>query len=246
MTGRFWEAETCTTPEHDNTVSFEADDLAGPLKALLPPDVTLPVYPAAPHCNIHGLTDLGAYAIQGMMNRGMMIDVDHMGVKSMSQALDLFEANGYPGVVSGHSWLDPTFYQRILDLGGVVGPYGNGTSQFVSDWRTVRSQPGYRGGLGVGFDTGGFGAQPPPREDAAAHPLTYPFQTFDGGSTVDRQRTGERVYDLNTDGMAHIGMFPDWLADLKIAAGPDAAAITDDMSRGAEVYLDTWEATASW
>jgi microsomal dipeptidase-like Zn-dependent dipeptidase len=245
-TGRFWEAETCTGPAHDNTIEFQSDLLAGPLKDLLPPGVTLPVYPSAPHCNIHGLTDLGQYAMRGMMDRGMMIDVDHMGVKSMGQALDLLEANQYPGVVSGHSWLDPAYYQRIMGLGGIVGPYGNGTKQFVSDWRAVHSLPNYRGGLGVGFDTGGFGAQAPPRDDAAAAPLTYPFQTFDGGSTVDRQRTGERVYDLNVDGMAHVGLFPDWMADLKIAAGPDAAAITDDMGRGAEVYLDTWEATASW
>jgi microsomal dipeptidase-like Zn-dependent dipeptidase len=242
-TGRFWEAETCTGPAHDNTIEFQSDLLSGPLKQLLPPGVTLPVYPSAPHCNIHGLTDLGTYAIQRMMDRGMMIDIDHMGVKSMDAAMSLFEANDYPGVVSGHSWLDPSYYRRILALGGLVGPYGNGTDQFVSDWRAVRSLPNYPGALGVGFDTGGFGAQPGPRADAGARPLTYPFQTFDGGSTVDRQRTGERVYDLNVDGMAHYGLFPDWMADLKIAAGPDAAAITADMSRGAEVYLDTWTAT---
>ncbi len=245
-TGRFWEAETCTGPAHDNTISVESDVLAGPLKALLPDGVTLPVYPSAPHCNIHGLTDLGRYAIEGMMSRGMMVDVDHMGVKSMDQALSLLEANHYPGVVSSHSWLDPSFYPRILALGGIAGPYGNGTAQFVSDWRALRSVPNYRGGLGAGFDTGGFGAQPGPRADAAAHPLQYPFTTFDGGSTVDRQRTGQRVFDLNVDGMAHYGMLPDWLADLKIAAGPDAAAITNDMSRGAEVYLDTWEDTEAW
>jgi hypothetical protein len=245
-TGRFWEAETCKGPAHDNTIQFQSDVLAGPLKNLLPPGVTLPVYPSAPHCNIHGLTDLGKYAIDGMLARHMMIDVDHMGVKSMDQALTELEANHYPGVVTGHSWLDTSFYRRILALGGIVGPYGNGTDKFVSDWRALRSVPGYQGALGVGFDTGGFGAQPGPRADAAAHPLRYPFQTFDGGSTVDRERTGQRVFDLNVDGMAHYGLLPDWLADLKIAAGPDAAAITNDMSRGAEVYLDTWKHTEDW
>jgi hypothetical protein len=63
---------------------------------------------------------------------------------------------------------------------------------------------------------------------------------------VDKQRTGDRVYDLNVDGMAHIGLMPDWLADLRIAAGPDADAIIHDMSRGAEAYLDTWDATEAW
>jgi hypothetical protein len=149
-------------------------------------------------------------------------------------------------VVSGHSWSDPYFYNRILGLGGIAGPYGNGTDQFVSDWKTLRATANYPGALGVGFDTGGFGAQAPPRADAATRPLQYPFQTFDGGSTVDKQRTGDRVFDLNVDGMAHIGLMPDWLADLRMAAGPDADAIIHDMSRGAEAYLDTWKATEDW
>lgn len=242
-TGRFWEAETCTGPAHDNTISVESDVLAGPLAALLPPGVTLPVYPSAPHCNINGLTDLGRYAMDGMMSRGMLIDIDHMGVKAMDQALDVLEASDYPGVVSSHSWLDPSYYPRVLALGGIAGPYGHGTSQFVGEWRKVRDAAGPNAdfGTGAGFDTGGFGHQPPPRGDAAAHPLEYPFPTFDGGSTVDRQRTGERTYDLNVDGMAHYGLLPDWLADLRIAAGSDADAIMDDLTRGAETYLRTWE-----
>jgi microsomal dipeptidase-like Zn-dependent dipeptidase len=242
-TGRFWEARRCTGPASDNTIAVESDVLAGPLQALLPQGVTLPVYPSAPHCNVHGLTDLGRYAMEGMMARGMMIDVDHMSVKAMDEALDLLEANNYPGVVSSHSWLDPSFYPRILSLGGMAGPYGHGTARFAEEWRTIRAaaDPRYPFGTGAGFDTGGFGHQPPPRADAAAHPLEYPFQTFDGASTVDHQHTGDRVYDLNVDGMAHYGLLPDWLADLRLVAGADGDAITEDMARGAETYLRTWE-----
>ncbi|HWM05269.1 MAG TPA: hypothetical protein VNP92_23265 [Actinophytocola sp.] len=247
-TGRFWEAEKCTGPVHDNTIEIQSDVLAGPLQALLPPGVTLPVYPSAPHCNINGLTELGEYAMRGMMDRGIMIDIDHMGVKSMDQALNLLEASDYPGVVSSHSWLDPSYYPRIMSLGGMAGPYGHGTAQFVDEWRTVKAaaDPDYQFGTGAGFDTGGFGHQPAPRADAGAHPLEYPFPTFDGGSTVDHQRTGERVYDINVDGMAHYGMMPDWLADLRIAAGADAPEIIEDMASGAEVYLQTWERSVAW
>jgi len=238
-TGRFWQAETCTGPAHDNTISIEGGVLTGPLTALLPPGVTLPVYPSAPHCNINGLTDLGAYAMQGMMDRGMLIDIDHMSQKAAGQALGLLEARGYPGVVSSHSWIDPSYYPRIYGLGGVAVPYGFGTQQFLGEWRSMKAvaDPRYPFGFGAGFDTNGFGHQPPPRPGSA---VQYPFQTFDGGSTVDKQRTGQRVYDVNVDGFAHYGMLPDWLQDLKLLAGPDGAAIVNDMSRGAEVYLQTW------
>src|SRR5206468_11025957 len=50
--------------------------------------------------------------------------------------------------------------------------------------------------------------------------------------------SGSRVYDINTDGVAHYGLYPDWLEDLRLLAGPD---IIDDMSRGPEAYLEMWE-----
>lgn len=242
-TGRFWEARTCTGPARDNTIAVESDVLAGPLAALLPPGVTLPVYPSAPHCNVNGLTDLGAYAMAGMIDRGMLIDLDHMSAKATDQALDLLEARGYPGVVSSHSWVDPGYYPRIYALGGMAVPYGFGTEQFVDEWRKMKPLAGGAAdfGFGAGFDTNGFGHQPPPRANAGAHPVEYPFPTFDGGSTVDRQRTGERVYDVNVDGFAHYGMLPDWLADLRIVAGADADELTGDMARGAQTYLEVWE-----
>jgi hypothetical protein len=243
-TGRFWQVEPCPTAAHDNTINFESDLLAGPLQALLPPGVTLPVYPSAPHCNVNGLTDLGAYAIEGMMSRGMIVDVDHMSAKATDQALDLLEANHYPGVVSGHSWVDPSYYPRIYALGGMAVAYGHRTDEFYHDWQSMKAvaDPRYEFGFGVGFDTNGFGDQPPPRPGSN---VQYPFTTFDGGSVVDRQRTGQRVYDVNVDGFAHYGMVPDWLEDLRIVAGPDGPALMSDMGRGAEVYLQLWERTLS-
>jgi hypothetical protein len=238
-TGRFWQVEPCPTAAHDNTIAFESDLLAGPLQALLPPGVTLPVYPSAPHCNVNGLTDLGAYAMRGMIDRGMLIDLDHMSAKATGQALDLLEDAAYPGVMSSHSWVDPSYYPRIYALGGMAVPYGWGTEEFVGEWRSLKAvaDPRYEFGFGAGFDTGGFGHQSPPRGGSA---VQYPFATFDGGSTVDRQRTGQRVYDVNADGLAHYGLLPDWLEDLRIVAGADGPAIVADMSRGAETYLRVW------
>jgi hypothetical protein len=58
--------------------------------------------------------------------------------------------------------------------------------------------------------------------------------------TVNKQVSGQRTYDINTDGVAHYGLYPDWWQDLQNLAGPD---ITKDMQRGAEAYLEMWERT---
>jgi hypothetical protein len=58
---------------------------------------------------------------------------------------------------------------------------------------------------------------------------------------VSRQRSGERVFDINTDGVAHYGLYPDWVEDAEHVAGADGPALAADLARGAEAYLQTWE-----
>jgi hypothetical protein len=82
----------------------------------------------------------------------------------------------------------------------------------------------------------GFGAQGPPRN--GPNPVRYPFKSFDGKVTIEQQRSGQRVYDINVDGVAHYGLYPDWVEDLRRQAGQ---AIVDDLGRGAEAYLQMWE-----
>lgn len=54
----------------------------------------------------------------------------------------------------------------------------------------------------------------------------------------DRQRTGERMFDLNADGVAHYGLFADLLADMqRTRRGTEAVAV---LFRSAEAYLRTW------
>ena len=76
-----------------------------------------------------------------------------------------------------------------------------------------------------------------------ANPVTYPFKV--GGVTIDKQRAGQRVYDINADGVAQYGLYPDWIQDLtKVADSQkrgDGAKIEDDLARGAEAYLQMWE-----
>lgn len=235
-TGTWWQTETCTGPWQDHTIATGV--LPPALAAVFPISLVLPVYPAGPHCNSRGLTDLGEYAVAGLMTRGMMIELDHMSVKAADRALDLLEKANYPGVLSTHSWVDELYLERIFRLGGFVTQYGHDASAFVPEWqRTKPLLTAYDRGYGFGMDMNGFGGTPAP---PAAARVSYPFTTFDGGSTVTRQTTGTRTWDYNVDGVAHYGQVPDWVEDLRIVGGP---ALVADLARGAESYLDTWAAT---
>jgi len=101
-------------------------------------------------------------------------------------------------------------------------------------------RPRYYFGFGFGADINGLGAQGDPRGTKIANPVTYPITGFHGVK-VAQQVSGKRVYDINRDGVAHYGLYPDWIADISKVAGRDGAALNADMMRGAEAYLQTWE-----
>jgi microsomal dipeptidase-like Zn-dependent dipeptidase len=245
-TGRFWDLKSCHDPEnHDHSptaVEHNNDLILGNALDTLLPGGLLPIYGPGPHCNQMGLTDLGAHAVQGIMSRQMIFDPDHMSVIARNQALDLIEAQDYPGVVSSHSWSTPNAYPRIWQLGGAIMPYAGSSVDFVEKWQAMRDAFSGRQyyGLGYGADMNGFGAQGGPRGADVPNPVTYPFQSYDGSVTLDRQVSGQRVFDINTDGVAHYGLYPDWIEDLRMLAGDQ---IVNDLSRGSEAYLQMWERT---
>jgi len=265
-TGRFWQMETCTEADghaHDRTQpnvhddgyaqfeKFAADNgheapaltsrdaLAGAVLQVTGTSGAAPAYPQGPHCNVRGLTTLGEHLIRRMATKGMIFDPDHMSARARRQALDIVQELGYSGVVSSHGWADDTTYPRVYEMGGVVAPYGGGSTGFVNKWRQHKAwaDPRYYWGFAYGADTNGFGSQGGPRGANAANKVTYPFTGF-GGTTVHQQRSGQRVYDVNTDGVAHYGLYPDWLEDLRRQAGDE---IIEDMARGPEAYLQMWE-----
>ncbi len=245
-TGKFWDFQTCPGDGHDHdreqfaVPGYSRDELAGQLVGGLVPAGAAPVYPAAPHCNTRGLSALGAFLIRRMMEKGMLFDPDHMSVLARDQALTVIESGDYSGVLSSHSWSDPSSLPRIYRQGGVVTPYAGSSSGFVSAWKDIKKQadPRYYFGFGYGADMNGFGTQGPPRPNATENPVTYPFKSFDGRQTIDKQVSGQQEYDINVDGVAHYGLYPDWIEDLRKIAGD---GIIEDMARGPEAFLQTWE-----
>jgi microsomal dipeptidase-like Zn-dependent dipeptidase len=246
MTERWWQAESCPEGEHDQSpanLSFDNQQWYEFLREYVAPrfDGDLPAYPPGPICNVRGLTHFGEYLIHRMIDIGMIVETDHLSVKGRDLVLDILESRGYSGVITSHSWGDDTSRIRIQALGGIVSPYANTTTRFISDWQDAReTQPaGFYWGIGYGTDTNGLGSQAAPRPDAVANdPVTYPYMSFDGSTTMHQNRWGHRLWDFNADGASHYGLFPDWVEDMSHVAGRD---IVHDLARGAEAYLQMWE-----
>ncbi|AEV81428.1 hypothetical protein ACWT_0416 [Actinoplanes sp. SE50] len=248
--GHWWQATSCTGPS-DNDQPLVSDDLAKLLSlgVGLPAGTILPVYPSGKICNTRGLTTIGRYLIQKMIDRGLIIHIDHMSVKTANDVLDMAVQAGYPGVTSVHSWADRALVDRVLQAGGFVAGYafaatddGQGTGTFLDEWRANNALPNGNRivGYGVGTDVNGLGTQAAPRLTAGAGPLTYPFAGLNG-TTINRQVWGTRTFDLNTDGVAQYGLYADWITDLVQQAGPDRAKLRAQLMQGAEAYVEMWE-----
>jgi microsomal dipeptidase-like Zn-dependent dipeptidase len=243
-TGNFFDYDDCKDEHSDRVPATQAPDhntdRLMEIYQLHAPGGLLPVYGEGAQCNKRGLTDLGEFTIRELHRRGILFDPDHMSVLARRQSLALTESLDYSGVVSSHSWSTDDAYPRIFRFGGFNAPYAGGSESFVRQWRDLKKARSarYRFGIGYGADMNGFGGQGPPRGDDKPNKVQYPFRSWDGGVTFDKQRWGERVWDINVDGVAHYGLYADWVEDLRKLAGRE---IVDDLAMGVEAYLQTWE-----
>jgi hypothetical protein len=100
---------------------------------------------------------------------------------------------------------------------------------------------GVAGHVGPRFGNGACAGSATQRvaQERAHNRLTYPF-TIPGFGTFDRQVSGQKTYDFNVDGLAHIGLLPDMVADLK------KIGVTDDQLKplfgSAQAYINMWSA----
>jgi len=109
-----------------------------------------PQYPAdEEQCNQLGLTELGAYLINQMIDRNMIIDLDHLSGKAAASVMDIVDSRQYGGVVSTHGWMlrgkdepghdDPAdnrphgTFQRLVAAGGFVSPMNKQSDRLIPD-----------------------------------------------------------------------------------------------------------------
>jgi microsomal dipeptidase-like Zn-dependent dipeptidase len=250
------------------------------------------------HRNKKGLTASGKFAIREMMKYGMIIDIDHMSEKSVSDTLEIAKmiSGGYP-VVSGHNGFRAVAHHNsenqrseqqardVLELGGIMGiGYGYEKSEGrdptfaqamgnrAPSWTTSKVADTCGGssrrfaqqylyaleqmagwGVALGTDINGLVAGPGPRFGANArydgnrclrqtNPVAYKGVTVAG--TRDQVplvlgKTGNRVWNINNDGVAHYGMLPDFFQDLT-----NVGVLPSDLSPlfgSSEALAQTWE-----
>ena len=75
----------------------------------------------------------------------------------------------------------------------------------VSRYLDEIEQTPYLAAVGIGSDMSGLGGQAAPRSDSDVDPLQYPF-TNEFGFTFEKQVSGNRVFDLNTDFISNYGL----------------------------------------
>ena len=124
----------------------------------------------------------------------MIVDIDHMGVKTADATLKLLEAANYSGVVSSHGWTDASNVPAHLHARRVRRAVRGALGELRGEWREARqsASDNYYFGFGFGADTNGFGTAGRAPRGRRREPAAYPFTTFDGGTVMDRQRTGDR------------------------------------------------------
>ena len=197
--------------------------------------------------NARPLTTRGEYFINRLIDYGILIESDHSGPLARKRMINVALARNVP-IISGHtgSITVSRDSKNILSTGGIISNLSDDpapvTIQFIQDLRDAYVELfGTTEGLATGFgsDINGIHKQSKPREDAAENPLDYPFRSYDGQVLFERQVTGERSFDLNLDGVAHYGLYPDYIADIQRTEGGEEALRY--LFRSAEAYIRAME-----
>ena len=236
QTGHPFSTGPCPYPQQGEEVQ-PASSAIGPVSGAAP--VTTPG--SRRQCNTKGLTDLGEYAVRRLMDNHMLIEVDHLSEWARQRVLTIAEQRHYP-LVSSHTgsgglWV-PEELRRLYALGGFASARVDDAAKLPAAILAFRRY-GARVGVGLGTDTGGFNALPGPDPASAKKPLRYPFRSFDGRVRFGRQRSGQRRFDVNKDGVAHYGLMPDLLADVRRKKnGRKALGL---LFGSADAYVRTWK-----
>lgn len=260
-TGKYFEATDCSGDGFTYKFAPNLADLFFKLYTETDVSKPSPKYPGLADCNSLGLTPLGEYLVKRLMDKRMIIDVDHMSNLATNRTLELAAERHYPVISSHSTFLKATlkthddnqqseFHKTdrqircIRDLGGLVAPilqtfkhdqtvtvFGptldcdycsvEWAQRYVHALRLMREGSREPTAIAFGSDFNGVIHHVAPRPAA-------------GGN-----RTGSGGWDFNKDGLAHVGLLPDFIQELRCIGLSDADL--DPLFHAAEAYVRMWE-----
>jgi microsomal dipeptidase-like Zn-dependent dipeptidase len=249
--------------------------------------------PLPNHINIRGLTDAGRVLLLNLWRRGVLVDIDHMSLRTKSATLSFAEQLSVP-VVSSHCclrtltlgraalgvpenwwsswdgqhpnsqpiwpWLRSEGMRsdddlaRIERLGGITAPllrqpalckpkeFPNVLSEGAELMGTTTAAAaaylhiigvlGSNAAVAIGTDVNGLAKLPVP-SNCCSPTIGHLYES----SGLSRATAGDRVWDINVDGVAHYGMLPDLL--LRWRAEGMTEALLAPLFRSAQAYAET-------
>jgi PASTA domain len=214
-----------------------------------------PPPPPSPHRNSRGLQDRGRVALDELMRLGALIDVDHMGEKTVLDTLQHTAAINYP-LFAGHNGIRslPGGNERahlrgvaveILNRGGMYGagikdnPPLDGLQRVHNTILWLRSFAGAaaNGGIGLGSDSSGLEQLPSPRN---AGSVVYSDEPNAPAGALQRCFLGRRAEDINTSGFAHVGMYPDFIEE-GVSSGILTGSDVTELFNAPERFAAAWQ-----
>jgi microsomal dipeptidase-like Zn-dependent dipeptidase len=221
--------------------------------------------------NERGLSVDGNVLVNAMMDRGMLLDVAHLSRHAFVDTYNLARAHGnYPLLYTHtHTWdtvspdeerhekyLRSEEIHMITDTGGMIGlrtgpestvayptvggPVSNdcqGSARSFAQSLMYAVDHGLNVGFGADFN--GFIEQMKPRY--------RPLSLIGTGATCrsDTQQliASNGVNDFRKKGLAHVGLFPQLIADLQAIGTP--ASYISQLNQSAEQFLRIWERSVS-
>jgi microsomal dipeptidase-like Zn-dependent dipeptidase len=195
------------------------------------------------HRNIKGLTPMGMYAVNYMMSKGMIIDIDHMSEKAADQALAIATIHSYP-LNSGHNGFrglkagtensrTDSQVVKITRQGGMLGlGHGENALNFLRNYRYGLKLTGNKP-IAIGTDANGLYPLPGPPSGNARLPEGNVFRTM---------FMGNKTWDYNRDGVAHYGLLPAYIESMSVIPKQGMTAQEKEIFfSSAEYFAQMWE-----
>jgi hypothetical protein len=207
------------------------------------------------HINTLGLTSAGHFAINLMMQKGMLVDIDHMSEASQNNTISddtMFGSGAYP-LISGHSAIregggsernpSAATYASIGKSHGMagIGTANVGAGHFAKLSLDTISAMGGRGGLAFGTDTDGLQPGMPanvPGLPVGGRPAALFSHELATGCITNCQHDQQHLFYRDSLG-AIVHTFYDNGADLLVNVFGNVP------NRSAYRKTETWAGTAS-